>query len=155
VNLTDNTLVFVAVFALILWRQVRVRTVREERPFLLMGALAVVGVLETRSFADSHPVSAEAWALLTVSLVVAAGLGVVRGLQLRVWRADGTLLQRGTALTVLLWVLGLAVHLGIDGVIDAVDGPARGIGLASLLLYLGVALAAQRAVVLQRAATFA
>ena len=71
---------------------------------------------------------------------------------MRVWRdADGTVVRQGSAVTVLLWLLAIAAHLGIDVAIDRVSHPLAGLGSASLVLYLGVVLGIQSLVEQHRA----
>jgi len=95
--------------------------------------------------------SGAAWTLLAASLMVGAVLGVMRGASVRIWRRDGVLVRQGGAVTVALWVAGLGVHVLVDVVIHGVDRSAAGIGTDAILLYLAVALAAQRLVTLTRA----
>jgi hypothetical protein len=147
----DNVIVAVLVLGFILWRQLRPRAVREDSPFRLMLVLGVVGVADVAGFADGHHVTGAAWTLLAASLMVGAVLGVMRGASVRIWRRDGVLVRQGGAVTVALWVAGLGVHVLVDVVINGVDRSAAGIGTDAILLYLAVALAAQRLVTLTRA----
>ena len=147
----DNVIVAVLVLAFVLWRQLQPREVREDSPYRLMLLLGVVGIVDLVGFADSHHVNAMAWSLLAASLVVGCILGVMRGETVHIWRRDGVLVRQGNALTVLLWAAGLAVHVLVDLMINGVDGSASGIGATAILLYFGVALAAQRFTTLNRA----
>jgi hypothetical protein len=151
VTSADNLIVAALVLGLILWRQLQPRAVREDSPYRLMVILAVVGVADLVAFAGQHHVDPLAWALLVASLAVGAGFGVMRGVSVHVWRRDGVLVRQGNAVTVLLWGIALAVHLLVDRAIDGVDSQATGLGSTALLLYLGVALAAQRFATLSRA----
>jgi hypothetical protein len=67
----------------------------------------------------------------------------------RLWLEDGRLLRQGTYLTAALWLAAIAIHLGGDRLIAPHD--AARIGAVSLLLYLGVSLATQRAMLGERA----
>jgi len=147
----SNLLVAGLVLVLIIVRQLRPRPVREERPYTIIAILAVVGVVETVDFARGTSVSAAAWALLALSLAVALGFGALRGATVHVWRVDGVLTRQGNAVTIALWLVGLAVHIGVDRLIEHADSDAQGLGYSSLLLYLAVTLAAQRVVTLERA----
>ena len=147
----DNLIVAVLVLGFILWRQLQPRAVREDNPYRLMLVLGVVGVVDLVGFADHHRVNALAWSLLAASLVVGCLFGVLRGETVRIWRRDGVLMRQGNAITVVLWVAGLGVHVLADLLIDGVDRSASGIGADAILLYLGVALAAQRFATLTRA----
>ena len=147
----DNVIVAVLVLGFILWRQLQPREVREDSPYRLMLILGVVGVADLIGFAGDHHVSPLAWALVVGSLAVGAGFGVMRGVTVHVWRHNGVLVRQGNAITVLLWAIALAVHLLVDHAIDGADSQATGLGSTALLLYLGVALAAQRFATLSRA----
>ena len=146
-----NLIVAVLVLGFILWRQLQPREVREDSPYRLMLVLAVIGVVDLIGFAGDHHVTAVAWTLLAASLVIGAFFGVMRGALVHIWRRDGVLVRQGNAVTVVLWVVGLGVHVLVDLLINGVDRSASGVGANAILLYLGVALAAQRVVTLSRA----
>jgi hypothetical protein len=102
------------------------------------------------SYAGNHHVSSAAWLWVAGTLVVGAlGVGVLRGLSMRVWTGNGWVLRQGSAITMALWLVSLLVHFAGD----AGQGHAGAAGLegASFLLYLGVTLCAQYYVVYRRA----
>lgn len=148
----SNVVIAVLVLALIVVRQLRPRSVNEGQPYRLMVALGLVGLVELIGFSGRHAIRPIAWLLLGVSLLGGMGLGAVRGALVHIWRRDGVLIRQGNWLTAVLWVGGLAIHLGIDAVIGRVDSSAAGLGQVAVLLYLGLALAAQRYVTLRRSA---
>ncbi|MEU8630601.1 hypothetical protein AB0C38_00415 [Amycolatopsis sp. NPDC048633] len=143
-----NILVGLVVVAWILWRQVQQRPVREDRKPTVLLILLVLGVVALGAYFKKEPATGLAIALLAGSLVLAAGFGVVRGYTVRLWRQDGVLFRQGTWLTILLWLAAIGSHLGLDVLIDS---GAKGLGGASILLYLAVSLGAQRLVVQARA----
>jgi len=154
-SIVVNVVLGVLVLAWILSRQVQKRPVRASS-LRVPVILAAVGLYEATSFVkDAAPASgvpASVLALLVLGVVVGGALAAVRGVQMRVWRdADGTVVRQGTGLTVLLWLVAIAAHLGIDVLIDHVSHELSGLGSASLLLYLGVVLAIQGLVVQRRA----
>ena len=66
------------------------------------------------------------------------GLGILRGLSMRVWSTDNWVLRQGNAVTMALWLVSLLVHfVGDTGQSHA---GAAGLEGASFLLYLGVTL---------------
>ncbi|MGC4112401.1 MAG: hypothetical protein QM747_18670 [Nocardioides sp.] len=150
-TVSDNLIVGVLVLGFILWRQLQPRAVREDQPYRLMLVLGVIGVVDLVGFAGSHRVTPVAWALLAVSLGIGAAFGVTRGALVHIWRRDGVLVRQGNAVTAMLWIAGLVVHVLVDVLINGVDHAASGIGADAILLYLGVALAAQRYMTLNRA----
>jgi hypothetical protein len=147
----DNLIVAVLVLGFILWRQLQPRAVREDSPYRLMLVLGVIGVVDLVGFARDHHVNALAWSLLAASVVVGCLLGVLRGETMHIWRRDGVLMRQGNAVTVVLWVAGLGIHVLADLMINGVDSSASGIGADAILLYLGLALAAQSFATLNRA----
>ncbi|MFC8732946.1 hypothetical protein ACFT5B_10840 [Luteimicrobium sp. NPDC057192] len=150
-----NVVLGLLVLAWVLSRQVQKRPVTPSS-FRVPVILAAVGPYETASFvrdaAPSSGVPVGVVALLVLGVVVGGALAAVRGYQMRVWRdTDGTVVRQGTALTVLLWLVAIAAHLGIDVAIDHVSHPLAGLGSVSLVLYLGVVLGIQGLVVQHRA----
>ena len=138
------------ILILVLLRQVRVRPVPRVFQPRLPVVIGVIGLFEMFSYAGNHHVSSSAWLWVAGTLVVGAlGLGVLRGLSMRVWTGNGWVLRQGGAITMALWLVSLLVHF----VGDAGQGHAGAAGLegASFLLYLGVTLCAQYYVVYRRA----
>jgi hypothetical protein len=82
------------------------------------------------------------------SLVLAAVMGAARAPSERLWRQDGQVWRQGTALTVVLWLLSLGLHLGYDAVVARGAG---GFGDATIMLYFAVSVAAQRVTLSVRA----
>ncbi len=145
-----------AALAWILYRQLSVQPVRENRPYLLMLVLGVVGAGQIAALAGHATIPAAAYAALGAGLLSAAAVGWWRGRLVRVWRDGGRLVRQGNWTTVVLWIVGLAFHLGLDqvGVVlapAAVQRAAAGaLGTTSIMLYLSIALAAQRFATLSR-----
>ena len=88
--------------------------------------------------------------MLGTLLVGAVGLGILRGLTVRIWAAGNWVLRQGTAVTMVLWLLSLAVHFAGD-VFGAHAHDGSGLEASSFLLYLGLTLGVQTAVVHRRA----
>lgn len=152
-NTAANLVLGLAVLVWIVARQVRTSEVRADRSPRTLLVLGLVGLWQVVQFLQQHTVAAGAVAVLVVSLVVSAGLGVLRGRLQPVWRADdGRVLRRGNATTVVLWLLAVGLHLGADVLAEKADARSAGLASASLLLYLAISLATQRLVVQGRAA---
>ncbi len=107
--------------------------------------LAVIGLVETWNFLRHAHVADRDLALTGLSIATGIALAAVRARTIRIWQEQGEVWQQGTWLTALLWVAGLGQHLLLDEI------AAPGLGSASLLLYFGVIIFAQRLVVLGRA----
>ncbi len=151
-----NLVIAAAVLLWVLYRQLQPRPVKEDRPYRLMFVLAVLGTVQIVQLAGQTEISAAGYAALLIGLLSGAGFGWLRGRLVHFWRGpDGTLMRQGNWLTLLLWVVGIAVHLGLDwaGVHLSPEGHSSGaeaLGLSGIMLYLAVALAAQRIATLAR-----
>jgi hypothetical protein len=149
-NTTTNIVIGLAVLALLLVRQLRRRTVKEDgRPVVLL-VLAVIGVVQLADYVAGHPVAGTAAAMLVASVALAAAFGAVRAYTVRLWREDGVLYQQGSLVTVALWIVSIAVHYGADLLIAHNDTAAQGLANAALLLYIAVSFGVQRLVVRSR-----
>lgn len=148
VNGSANIVIGLVVLAWLLWRQTQRRPVREDRKPTVLLILLVLGVVALGAYFKTAPATGLAIALLAGSLVLAAGFGVVRGYTVRLWQQDGQFFRQGTWLTIVLWLVAIGSHIGLDALIDS---GAKGLGSASILLYLAVSLGTQRLVVQSRA----
>jgi hypothetical protein len=148
-----SILIALLVVAVVCVRQLRTSPIREERGLVLYVLVFALGVLQTVTFLKNHSIGATVLALVLASLIIGLGLGALRGRLVHLWRADGQLLRRGNAWTIALWVIGLAIHLSIDLVGAGLDKSAEGFASSTILLYIGLALGAQRFVLLRRAKT--
>jgi hypothetical protein len=138
------------ILILVLLRQVRVRPVPRVFQPRLPVVIGVIGLFEMFSYAGSHHVSSTAWLWVAGTLVVGAlGLGVLRGISMRVWTGNGWVLRQGNAITMGLWLVSLLVHFAGDT--EQGHAGAAGLEGASFLLYLGVTLCVQYYVVYRRA----
>ena len=138
------------ILILVLLRQVSVRPVRRVFQPRLPVVIGVIGLFEMFSYAGNHHVPSSAWLWVLGTLAVGGiGLGVLRGVSMRVWPGNGWVLRQGNAVTMALWLVSLLVHfVGDSGQSHA---GAAGLEGASFLLYLGVTLAVQAYVVHRRA----
>jgi hypothetical protein len=139
----------IAVITLVICRQLRTRPVNG--PGLrFIAVLAVIGLLETSTYSRDNHAGAMTLAALAGSLVLAGVFGAVRAATVRVWLDGGQAWSKGNWLTAALWITALAAHLGYDGLI-AQGHWNRGVGAATVVLYLAVTLGVQRVIVQQRA----
>jgi hypothetical protein len=150
---------------LILRMQVRSRPMKGN--FVLLIVLSVIGLAETGaflfgtqqfvSFLKGHnhhltlavPNAAVMVTAAVGSLVLAAVTGALRAPSVRLWRQGGQVWRQGTALTVVLWLVSLGLHLGYDAVVAR--GKDADFGTVTLPLYFAASLAAQRIVLNVRA----
>ena len=138
-----------AVLALLIYRQLAARPVNASA-LRLIAILLIIGLFQTYQFLSKghdHPLT---FAALGGSLVLAAIFGALRAGTVRVWLQDGQAWSQGNWLTAALWIASLVAHLGYDVLV--VHGPgARGLGTATIVLYLAVTLGFQRVLVFRRA----
>ncbi|HLJ99448.1 MAG TPA: hypothetical protein VKU39_06020 [Streptosporangiaceae bacterium] len=139
----------IAVLALLVYRQLAVRPVSASA-LRLLAVLLVIGLLQTVRFLNQNHAHPLTFAALGGSLVLAAVFGVLRARTVRVWLDGGQALSQGNWLTAVLWIASLAAHLGYDILVEHGPG-ARGLGLATIVLYLAVSLGCQRVLVMRRA----
>ena len=137
---------------LVLVRQVAVRPVPRVIRLGLPVVIGVIGLFELVGYSnDHHHVAGSAWAWVLGTLVVGAiGLGILRGLTVRLWTAGNWVVRQGTAVTMTLWLISLAVHFAGD-IFGSHAHDGSGLVASSFLLYLGLTLGVQTAVVHRRA----
>jgi hypothetical protein len=142
----------VLVLAWILYRQRSVRRVPLRFGAQLPVLIAVFGVIQFVDYTDTHNVRMSVLGVTLASVVIGAGLlGALRAYTVRLYGGpDGRVLRQGTWLTMVLWLVSIAVHFGAFSLVHALHG-ATGIASASLLLYLAVSVAVQNNVVRLRA----
>ena len=144
----------ILVAAYVIYRQVTTQRLQENYRLPLI--LGIIGVIQFVTFLSGHPHDDGGIAAAVAgSLVIAAALGAVRALTVRVWRQDGQLLRKGAWVTAVLWVISFAAHLGYDYLVagHVTAGKNGGnVGDATVLLYLVVTLSVQRYVLMTRAA---
>jgi hypothetical protein len=138
-----------AVLALLIYRQLRTRPVNASG-LRVLAVLAVVGVVETSEFLQQNHAGAITYAAIGGSLVLAAIFGTLRAATVRIWLQNGQPWSRGSWLTASLWIVALAAHLGYDALV-AHGHAERGLGAATVVLYLAVSLGIQRVIVQSRA----
>src|SRR5919199_444023 len=114
-NSAADVLLIAAAVVWILIRQIRLAPVKTR---LLVLAPLLLGYVGLRALPASLAKDAADVALLTLSVVVSAGLGVWRGRTIAVWRDEsGVWWRRGSNLTLVLW----GVLFGARGLLYALD----------------------------------
>lgn len=129
-----NVLVILAVVGLVIARQLRPRVVGGGRWWVIPGLLVVLAIRGGGNLIDPHHRDA-AVALLAAELVVGAVMGAVWAATTRMWtEPDGKVWMQGTKATIAVWVLGIAVRVGLYAI-----AAARGIHQDSSSVMLAVA----------------
>lgn len=102
-----------------------------------IGAVQVVQALPGASAAELG--------LFAVDVLVLAGIGVLRSTSTTLSERDGTTFQKGSLLTIGLWVLTVAVRVGFIALATAA-GLAGPLTTGSILFTVGVSIGVQNAV---------
>jgi hypothetical protein len=146
-----NVLLYVVVAAYVLYKVVykQVRGTLLDRRTLVVMPLVLVAAGAYLAAKALPGASAGELALLAVDLVVLAGLGVLRSTATTLTERDGTTFQRGSAVTIGLWLLTVAARVGLVALGTAL-GVAGPLTTASVALTLGVSIAVQNATTYRR-----
>ncbi|MEU5435059.1 DUF1453 domain-containing protein [Streptomyces sp. NPDC020719] len=131
-----NVLVAVAVIALIVSRQVRPQRLADAKRWWLVPAVLVYLSIREKGLVDPdhHALSV---LLLGAELVTGLLMGAAWGWTTKVWaEPDGSVWSRGTRATAFVWVVGIAVRVGLAGI-----GVLAGIHMGTGALLLGLAAA--------------
>ena len=108
------------------------------RPTWLLLVPAVMGYFGVRAVVRTPPETTLAVTFFVVNVVAGAALGLARGASTRVWQAaDGAWMGRGTPLTLVLWIVSIAVRVGIAYASHGVSP------LDTITFFLAVTFAAQ------------
>lgn len=143
-----NALVILAVVGLVIARQLRPRQVAAGGRWWLIPAVLVVLAIRDGGLTD--PAHRDlSIALLGGELLIGAGMGVVWALTTRMWTAqDGGVWAQGTRATITVWVLGIALRVGLYAA-AAAAGVHQETG--SVLLAVAITLLIRAVVLLRRA----
>jgi hypothetical protein len=137
-----SLVVSLAILAFILYRQCVVRPLRTT--LVLPIVLIVLGLGGLIGATHGQPMTSREIGILAALLGGdAVVLGALRARTVRLWREGGVIFRQGTWFTVALWLAGVGIH-------EAVVAAAH-LSPASLDLYIGLTLAAQRLVLDARA----
>ncbi len=110
-HIVTSPLLWAALVVLLIVRQFLPQAVRPRTMLLLP---LVAGYFGLQALTRTPPDGVLAIALLGLNLVVAAGLGGLRGATIRLWRdASGAWMSQGTVLTLLLWIGLVVARVGL------------------------------------------
>jgi 4-hydroxybenzoate polyprenyltransferase len=152
-NTVITVIISLIVLGFILSRQLREQPIKEDRGFQLPILLCVFGLLEiaTSFEAETKGLTFLSVILLLVGLFSGAIFGWIRAKNTHLWYDKGQLMRQGNVITIVLWVVGIGLHLGLESFSGHINPASASITNTSILLYLGISLAVQRYITLQRA----
>lgn len=133
-----NALVIVAVVAVVIVRQFRARQIGTDRRWWLLPVILGVVALREPGLLDAHHHTASAL-LLGVELVIGLVTGAGWVWTTRLWvESDGSVWSKSTKASGGVWVVGIALRVGLMALGAAVgvhqDSSALMLGLAATLL---------------------
>ncbi len=143
------SLMGLTVFAI--YRQTRMGEIAGANRFniaLVYAGIAGVSLISS----DRTAPGGAGWFFLLTSLALSAIVGIARGRMTRIWLAeDGRYMRAGTMLTVGLFIIMLAVKIGL-GLYAHLNGIEDGAGFAEILIVVATMVAVQAEIVFRRAA---
>ena len=146
-NGSTEILLILAAVAYVMARRVIGEPAQGKRMLLLPVVLVAIGLSDV-SKAGSNPT---ALGFLIATAAVSIVLGALRGASTRLSVKDGIVFVHYRALTILLWVVSLAVKFGANAVFQHTDKHAATAAGNSLLLTLGAGMLFEGLVTLSRA----
>jgi hypothetical protein len=142
-----EVVVILAAVGYVLARRLMGEPAQAKRMLVLPAVLSVIGLSDV----SGHVKTPVSLLFLVATAAVSVALGALRGVSVRIYRHEGVAFVRYTGVTVVLWVVSLAVRFGANLVLGAVDRTAAGAVGEGLLLTLGLGILAEGLVVLSRA----
>jgi hypothetical protein len=130
------------VFYRVIYRQLR-GTLLSRKGLMLMPLILVAIGLVTAIQAAPHASGGEL-ALLGVDIVVLGALGALRSATTTLTRHGDTTFQKGSALTLVLWVATVGVRVGF-GFLGGALGVSGALSSATIMLTLGISIGVQNA----------
>ena len=137
----------VAAVGYLLVRRLLGEPAQAKRMLILPAVLTVVGL----SVVAGQSTTPRAVLFLVVTVAISIALGALRGASVRISQRDGVAFIRYTWVTLVLWVVNLAVKFGANVVFGAVDAKDASTVGNSLLLTIGSGILAEGLVALYRA----
>ena len=133
-----NALVIVAVVAVVIVRQFRARRIGTDRRWWLLPVILAVVALREPGILDAHH-HTESALLLAAELLIGLATGAGWAWTTRLWvEADGTVWSKSTRASAGVWIVGIALRVGLFalGAVVGVhqDSSALMLGLAATLL---------------------
>lgn len=149
-GLVDEVLLGVAITALVVWMIVRrTRGVRlsTRRLLLLPGVFLVIGLVQLGTWPSG--MHGGDWLLFGIGVLCSVGVGGWRGTTVELSVREGVPFMRYTWVTVVLWIVMIALRLGL--LLLAAPLGAAAISNAELYLLLALTFGTETAVLLPRA----
>lgn len=145
----STAVIAILVVAWIFYRQLSERPVKDN-PLKLPIILGIIGVVQAANYLDTvHSVPVDEVVAVIAGFCFAALIAIPRAHSMRIYRnTAGVLVRKGNVLTLLLWVVAIAAHIGIGVLVPAVFGHGlghafSGLDAATIVVYLAISLGVQ------------
>lgn len=137
----------------ILYRQLQERPVKEEMKLAIPGFLLILAILDMSAYGQQHAIIVKpiGIAFITIGFLSGGLFGWLRGVRSHIWRDKGQLMRQGNWVTVVLWLVGIIVHLGLEHATSYFDPSLSNLTDASLFVYMAITLSVQKYVIVERA----
>ncbi|MDR3241193.1 MAG: hypothetical protein LBT37_03355 [Lactobacillaceae bacterium] len=141
----QNLVVAVAVIAFVLYRQIRKSEVQDKmKSMLIIGVIGLVEIIPGIQNVNGI--------LFIVGMVVlAAVMALIRAQSYQVFQENGIWYRQGHAMSVILWIVAIGLHIIYDQVVTGLQIPGmEKLSGTSIVLYIAVSLGVQRFFLLRR-----
>ncbi|MBF6060889.1 hypothetical protein IU500_08865 [Nocardia terpenica] len=145
--------VIVLILGWIMYRQMRWQVLDQRRMWRMPIILAVIGVFQLKSAVSGVQISTVAVSLLVLSAVLSVAVGAAMGQLSQLRAADGQILARTGWVGSLLWLVLVAVRIGVDVWAHSV-GATIVTAVGVILLMLALNRVGRGAVLLRRSEQF-
>lgn len=140
----STLLIYALIVVYVLYRQMRPKEIKSSNKKIY--AILLIGIYILFQSVNNHAFiinMANIIGLLISLILVALGLGIFRGYTCHVWSTNGQMYRQATWLTMLLWALMIIIHGTITHFLPQQH--------ATMILYIGITLLAQQAVLQYKA----
>ncbi|MBS4099794.1 hypothetical protein, partial [Tsukamurella paurometabola] len=145
-NTATTAVIAVLAIGWIFYRQMQARPLKDKTARIAL-VLAAVGLVQTVQYVSTGgEVGAGHVVAAILGLAIAVALAYPRALTTKVFPGpDGGYLRQGTPATIGLWIVAIALHVGVDVLVPIAMGDHTGRGFAGVttMLFIGVTLFAQ------------
>jgi hypothetical protein len=146
-----TVLLYVAIAALVFYRMIyrQLRGTLLSRKGLLLMPLILVAIGFFTAIQALPQAGAGELALLGADIVVLGALGALRSATTTLTRSGNTTFQKGSALTLVLWLATIAARVGF-GFLGGTLGVSGALTSSTIMLTLGISIAVQNALTYYR-----
>jgi hypothetical protein len=133
-----------AMVVLIFYNQVRVRQVKSDTKLTIPLVMLVLGIYNFKDYMATAQLTLISWVSIIISFsVLAIGMAAIRATTVKIWSDNKVIYRQGTWITVLLWIVSIAIHLVLNEI--------GHVGQSTTLIYFAITFTVQKLIVQKRA----